>query len=85
MTTADYLSKRYPTTCPHCGKEIYATRNLGMLAGWFDTGLGTCPSCDMSCELEYDREKDILTAIDGERSKKINSLKTDRIKNNEIN
>lgn len=85
MTTAEYLSKRYPSTCPHCNKEIYVTRNLGMMAGWFDTGLGTCPHCDMASEIEYDREKDTLTALDGERSKKINELRTARINCKKIN
>ncbi len=55
--------KRYPTTCPYCGKEIHVQRSLGMMIGFTPQGFGTCPHCKKMSQINYDCEKETILAI----------------------
>ncbi len=77
-TFKEESDKRYNIRCPHCDKELWATRSMGMLAGFIDVGHGTCPGCKLHFELKYDPNADTLIAQDGEMSQARNKHLSNR-------
>ena len=58
--------KRYDITCPHCGKQCYATRSILHLMGMEDGGRGICIYCNEVMKLVYNIEQDKMTATKDE-------------------
>lgn len=71
--------KRYKTSCPHCGKDIYPTRSLGMLMFGMAEGYGGCPHCKNTVMLKWDKITDTLTACRDEISDKINARRAEKM------
>ena len=79
MSIQEQMKKRYPATCPHCQKEIYVARSLGIIGGWSLTGIGKCCFCSKYSYIVYDTDTDTLQAVNDEFASRLNQPLPERI------
>ncbi len=54
--------KKYNIKCPHCKKEMYATKSIFHEMGLYDLGYARCIKCEKEMKLIYVPEEDTMRA-----------------------